>query len=81
MHERYELDIALKDNGFKGEYVRDDKVWIVYTHFPILSDFDFTSSRVVLGVRYPFDVFDSFCNIGMTRSHNKTMTKEMYKKY
>ena len=81
MSEKYELDVALKDKGFKGEYERGEKVWIVYTHFPLLSEYNFTATRVVIGVRYPFDVFDSYFNLSMTNSHCKTLTEEEYFKY
>jgi hypothetical protein len=69
MSEKYELDIALKDKGFQGEYEREDKVGFVYSHCPILSEYSFEAGRVVLGVRNPFDVFDSFFNMAMTNSH------------
>jgi hypothetical protein len=81
MSNQFELDIALKDKGFKGEYVRDDRVWIVYTHYPVVSEYPFTATRLVVGVRYPFDVFDSFFNLSMTNSHCKTITDDEYMKY
>jgi hypothetical protein len=81
MSEKFELDIALKDKGFQGEYERDDKVWIVYTHYPLISEYTFTANRLVVGVRYPFDVFDSYFNLSMTNSHNKTLMDDEYRKY
>jgi hypothetical protein len=76
MSEKYELDVALKDKGFLGEYVRDNRVWIIYSHHPILSKYPFTGESVVIGVRYPFDVFDSFFNLAMTCSHTKTLSDD-----
>jgi len=76
MGKKWELDIALSEKGFEGEYTRDDKVWIVYTHFPVLSDFEFTTKRIIVGVRNPLDVFDSLFNMGLTFSQTKCLTPE-----
>lgn len=68
MGESMELDKPLKEAGLAGEYERGDKVWIVYSHYPILSEYDFNVKRIILGVRNPFDVMDSFFNLLMTKS-------------
>ena len=81
MGESMELDKPLKEAGFAGEYEREDKVWIIYSHYPILSEFDFNVKRIVLGVRNPFDVMDSFFNLLMTKSQNKSLAEEEYIKY
>jgi hypothetical protein len=56
-------------------------VWIIYTHFPVITKYDFDASRVVMGVRCPFDVIDSFFNLTMTRTHDKTLLDSEYDKY
>lgn len=81
MDERITCDVPLKDAGFEGEFINDEKVWIVYTHFPILTKYEFDASRIVLGVRCPLDVIDSFFNLTMTRTHSKTLEDGEYLKY
>ena len=81
MHPKYNLKNPLKDLGLKGDSINDDRVWIVNTHFPILSEYKYDCSRVVLGVRNPLDVFDSFFNIAMTNSHSETIAPNEYEVY
>ena len=68
MGKSMELDKPLDKAWFSGEYEREDKVWIVYSHYPILTEYDFNVKRIILGIRNPFDVIDSFFNLLMAKS-------------
>ena len=48
---------SLTVQGFKGEYVFDDKVWFVKTHYPYCYPFTapISASKAIVLIRNPFD--------------------------
>jgi hypothetical protein len=63
---------SLQIQGLKGEYIVDDRTWIIKAHHPIyLPDvLEFKSDKVVCCVRNPLDVIPSFATLGNTLSHS-----------
>ena len=59
--------------GLKGEYIVDDRVWIVKAHHPALMPMvlKFESSKVLCCIRNPLDVFPSFASLANTMSHSE----------
>lgn len=58
---KYLVNLALQMQGFKGQEVVDDRVWIVKTHYPdgFSLELDFPTNKVILCVRNPLDVLAS----------------------
>lgn len=68
----------LQMGGFYGEGIADDSVWIVKSHYPERVGYlPIDASVVVMIVRNPFDAISSYFQMGMTNSHNKTLTEEV----
>ncbi|CAM9493516.1 unnamed protein product [Ascophyllum nodosum] len=65
--------------GMQGEGVVDERVRVVKTHFPERKGFrEFEGKRVVLLVRNPFDSIDSYFNMALTNTHNKSLHECVY---
>ena len=62
---------SLQIMGLKGEYICDDRTWIVKAHHPMLLPgvLQFKSDKVVCCVRNPLDVILSFASLSNTMSH------------
>lgn len=58
--------------GLKGEFIADDRTWIVKAHHPMLLPgvIKFKSDKVVCCVRNPLDSILSFASLGNTMSHS-----------
>jgi hypothetical protein len=58
--------------GLKGEYIVDDRTWIIKAHHPMLlpGALSFNSDKIVCCVRNPLDVFQSFASLSNTMSHS-----------
>lgn len=58
--------------GLKGEYICDDRAWIIKAHHPgnIPMNLPFTSNKVITCVRSPFDVIQSFACFSNTMNHS-----------
>ena len=68
----------LQMGGFYGEGIADDSVWIVKSHYPERVGYlPIDTSVVVMIVRNPYDAISSYFQMGMTNSHNKTLTEEV----
>lgn len=63
---------SLQIMGLKGEYIVDDRTWIVKAHHPMLLPgvLQFNSDKVVCCVRNPLDVLPSFASLSNTMSHS-----------
>lgn len=59
--------------GLKGEYIVDDRVWVVKAHHPALLPMalKFGSSKVLCCIRNPLDIFPSFASLANTMSHSE----------
>ena len=63
----------------QGEGVTDSSVWIVKSHFPERIGFvRFQANRVVVLVRNPFDALLSYFHMGMTNTHNRSLSTEVF---
>jgi len=58
--------------GLKGEYIADDRAWIIKAHHPgnIPMNIPFTSNKVICCVRSPFDVMQSYACFANTMNHS-----------
>eukprot|EP01041_Mallomonas_annulata_P006866 gene6866-13914_t len=73
------LSASLLKCGFKGEGIVDDSVWIVKTHYPErLGYLKYKAMRVILLIRNPFDVIESYFHMAMTNTHNKSLSTEAF---
>ena len=63
---------SLQVQGLKGEYIVDDRTWIIKAHHPMLlpGALSFNSDKIVCCVRNPLDVFQSFASLANTMSHS-----------
>jgi hypothetical protein len=62
---------SLQIQGLKGEWVFDDKVWIVKSHHPFIipNTARYQSNKVLFCVRNPMDVFPSYASFVNTMNH------------
>jgi len=61
--------------GFLGEGVCDPSVWLVKSHYPERPGYRrFRAQRVVLLVRNPFDSILSYLHMGLTNTHDRTLS-------
>ena len=68
--------------GFIGEGIVDNSVEIVKSHSPERTGYiPFTSDCIILLVRNPFDSLESYFHMGMTNSHNKSLSDEVLSLY
>ena len=67
----FSLNTSLQYQGFKGEGIVKERCWINKTHFPFRAPFDreYESQVIILAVRNPLDVINSFFNMIATQSH------------
>jgi Sulfotransferase domain len=64
--------------GFIGEGICDESVIVVKSHFPErLGYVQFETQKIILLVRNPFDAIESYFHMGMTNTHNKSLTAEV----
>ncbi|KAJ0397562.1 hypothetical protein P43SY_003437 [Pythium insidiosum] len=76
------LSQQLQDYGMKGEGVVDDSVWFVKTHFPERVGWKpFKIQKAILVVRNPWDAIDSYFNMTLTNSHNKSIHESQYERF
>ncbi|CAM9664141.1 unnamed protein product [Chrysoparadoxa australica] len=76
------LSRSLIAGGMQGEGVVDERVIVVKTHFPERSGYrPYEASRVVLLVRNPFDAIDSYFNMAMTNTHEKSLHPQNYERF
>lgn len=63
---------SLQSMGLKGEYIIDDRCWVIKAHHPALMPMvkQFDSSKVICCVRNPLDVLVSFATLANTMSHS-----------
>jgi hypothetical protein len=62
---------SLQIQGLKGEWVFDDRAWIVKSHHPLIipQTGHYTSNKTLLCVRSPLDVFPSYTSYANTMNH------------
>lgn len=59
----------------------DESVWFVKTHFPERVGWKpFEARKAILVVRNPWDAIDSYFNMTLTNSHNKSVHESMYER-
>jgi hypothetical protein len=76
------LGKSLFDFGMKGEGVVDDTVHLVKTHYPERAGYlPFNAGRAILLVRNPYDAIDSYFNMTLTNTHNKSMAEDQYTRF
>mmetsp|Transcript_38087 Transcript_38087/g.43202 ORF Transcript_38087/g.43202 Transcript_38087/m.43202 type:complete len:344 (-) Transcript_38087:1057-2088(-) len=77
------LRMALYDAGCRGESVTDDRIWICKTHFPEFAELElnFKAEMAIILVRNPFDVIDSYFNMGATASQNSSIEETEYERF
>ena len=72
------LAASLLRFGYRGEGITDSSVWVIKSHYPErLGYVRFAASRIILLVRNPFDAIESYFHMGMTNTHDKTLTHEV----
>lgn len=60
----------------------DDSVWFVKTHFPERVGWKpFKIKKAILVVRNPWDAIDSYFNMTLTNTHNKSLHEDMYTRF
>jgi hypothetical protein len=74
---------TLQIQGLKGEYVCDDRVWIVKSHHPGLmpQNLIYTSNKIICCVRNPLDVIQSFACFANTMNHTVKPPYDFEKEY
>jgi len=74
---------SLQIQGLKGEYIADDRVWIVKAHHPGLMPkcLPFVSNKVLCCVRNPLDIFPSYANFANTMTHSVKLPFDVDKAY
>ncbi|TDH73416.1 hypothetical protein CCR75_009237 [Bremia lactucae] len=76
------LSKDLQQYGMKGEGVVDDSVWFVKTHFPERVGYkEFSAKKAILVVRNPWDAIDSYFNMTLTNTHNKSLHESQYQRF
>ncbi|TMW66065.1 hypothetical protein Poli38472_003830 [Pythium oligandrum] len=76
------LSQQLQEFGMKGEGIVDDSVWFVKTHFPERVGWkSFNIQKAILVVRNPWDAIDSYFNMTLTNSHNKSLHESQYERF
>ncbi|CDW77353.1 fbox domain containing protein [Stylonychia lemnae] len=80
---RYMVNLALQMQGFKGQSVIDDRVWMVKTHYPdgFNVELDYETNKVALCVRNPLDVLASQFSFLFTWTHSKNTEQEFHKDF
>lgn len=76
------LSKELQQYGMKGEGVVDESVWFVKTHFPERVGYkEFPVKKAILVVRNPWDAIDSYFNMTLTNTHNKSLDESQYERF
>ncbi|GMF46954.1 unnamed protein product [Phytophthora fragariaefolia] len=76
------LSKELQQYGMKGEGVVDESVWFVKTHFPERAGYkEFPVKKAILVVRNPWDAIDSYFNMTLTNTHNKSLHESQYARF
>ncbi|RLN31597.1 hypothetical protein BBJ28_00024454 [Nothophytophthora sp. Chile5] len=76
------LSKELQQYGMKGEGVVDESVWFVKTHFPERVGWKpFPVKKAILVVRNPWDAIDSYFNMTLTNTHNKSLHESQYERF
>ncbi|OWZ21986.1 hypothetical protein PHMEG_0003383 [Phytophthora megakarya] len=76
------LSKELQQYGMKGEGVVDESVWFVKTHFPERVGYKaFPVKKAILVVRNPWDAIDSYFNMTLTNTHNKSLHESQYERF
>lgn len=76
------LSMELQQYGMKGEGVVDESVWFVKTHFPERVGWKpFPIKKAILVVRNPWDAIDSYFNMTLTNTHNKSLHESQYARF
>lgn len=69
------LPASLVESGFVGEGVTTNAVWVIKSHYPERYGYvKVFADRAIVLVRNPVDAIYSYFNMGMTNSHDKTLT-------
>jgi hypothetical protein len=72
------LTSSLLRCGFKGEGIYDGSVLVVKSHFPERMGYiKFNAQKIILLVRNPFDSIESYFHMGMTNTHDKSLSDEV----
>jgi hypothetical protein len=62
----------------QGEGITDRSVWFIKTHYPERHGYKkYPVDRALLLIRNPFDAIQSYFHMGMTNTHNQTLTPEV----
>ena len=74
---------SLQVQGLMGEYIVDDRTWIIKAHHPMYlpGALTFNSDKIVCCVRNPLDVFQSYASLSNTCSHSGTPDYKYHEDY
>ncbi|CAK4699612.1 unnamed protein product [Aphanomyces euteiches] len=76
------LSLELQKCGMKGEGVVDNSVWFVKSHYPERSGYlPVTIHKAILVVRNPWDAINSYFNMTLTNTHNKSVHDSQYERF
>jgi hypothetical protein len=76
------LSQELQQYGMKGEGVVDESVWFVKSHFPERVGWKpFAVRKAIVVVRNPWDAIDSYFNMTLTNTHNKSVHESQYARF
>ncbi|CAN0236359.1 unnamed protein product, partial [Ectocarpus sp. 13 AM-2016] len=76
------LSRSLTVMGMQGEGVVDHRVRVVKTHYPERPGFRaFNADKAILLVRNPFDAVDSYFNMALTNTHDRSLHDAVYEEF
>ncbi|CBN74859.1 conserved unknown protein [Ectocarpus siliculosus] len=76
------LSRSLSVMGMQGEGVVDHRVQVVKTHYPERPGFRaFEADKAILLVRNPFDAVDSYFNMALTNTHDRSLHDAVYEEF
>ncbi|CAM9831411.1 unnamed protein product [Ectocarpus fasciculatus] len=76
------LSRSLSVLGMQGEGVVDHRVRVVKTHYPERPGFRaFEADKAILLVRNPFDAVDSYFNMALTNTHDRSLHDAVYEEF
>ncbi|CAM9650064.1 unnamed protein product [Ectocarpus sp. 12 AP-2014] len=76
------LSRSLSVMGMQGEGVVDHRVRVVKTHYPERPGFRaFDADKAILLVRNPFDAVDSYFNMALTNTHDRSLHDAVYEEF
>lgn len=74
-------NVCLQMQGFKGEYISDDSVFCIKSHFPWAMPPSVKVNKMVVVVRNPLDAIISYVSLISTSCHSKRLSARVDQMY